>query len=199
MWGYVKITPKNVRLKLSFWSTTKSLFQYFAVDPSTQSTYKEKLFAYKTWILVGITFLFALVGIICLTVFLTAAEEVPKQGDGDDSRKNIPIESTIGTLISDLCTETLGFNHFCPICTFPLSQTTNYSTFLKIFEKKRGYVTKEVIFKSNNLFNSNKKRSPKKKKPKSEEHPISIIIKHRYSFVLIRIPMPLQPTRNPIN
>ncbi|XP_055701349.1 peptidoglycan-recognition protein SA-like isoform X2 [Phlebotomus papatasi] len=51
------------------------------VDSSTQSTYKEKLFAYKTWILVGITFLFALVGIICLTVFLTAAEEVPKQGD----------------------------------------------------------------------------------------------------------------------
>ncbi|GAB0098253.1 Peptidoglycan recognition protein [Sergentomyia squamirostris] len=66
------------------------------LDNVNQFKYKKKFYEYRTWILVGVTFLFALVGLICLTVYFATSDEAPKQGDGDDYRKTVPIESTIG-------------------------------------------------------------------------------------------------------
>ncbi|XP_059609203.1 peptidoglycan-recognition protein 1-like isoform X2 [Phlebotomus argentipes] len=43
-------------------------------------TYK-KILRYRTWILLGATLIFALVGIVCLTVFFATAEDPPKQGN----------------------------------------------------------------------------------------------------------------------
>ncbi|XP_055689348.1 peptidoglycan-recognition protein LC-like isoform X2 [Lutzomyia longipalpis] len=66
------------------------------VDNTTQFEYKKKFLEYRTWILVGVTFIFALIGLISLIIFFTTAGEMSKAGDGDDYRKNIPIQSTIG-------------------------------------------------------------------------------------------------------
>uniref|UniRef100_A0A1L8E2U6 Putative peptidoglycan recognition protein lc n=1 Tax=Nyssomyia neivai TaxID=330878 RepID=A0A1L8E2U6_9DIPT len=50
------------------------------VENSTQFEYKKKFHEYKTWILVAVTFIFALVGLISLIIFFTTTEEVPKPG-----------------------------------------------------------------------------------------------------------------------
>jgi hypothetical protein len=76
-----------------------------ANNGGSQIKNKKLLFSTKTLILIISTLLCAILGIILLLVFLIYGSQLQgKQGDygkniisdGDDSRKNIPINSTIG-------------------------------------------------------------------------------------------------------